>query len=115
MVAITKDGYNRKMAPELFDLLMQSKGFRKETFDDVSLCENLVAALQIEKDRLNPNTKTDAQNERELLMKDQFLIHFRPNSVSVAQSKAFLRSDATIRIEVITRGGIAIAEGRKTH
>jgi hypothetical protein len=50
-----------------------------------------VATLEIETHRLNPDTKMVAQNERELLMKEQFLTHFRNRASSQAGSKVLLR------------------------
>jgi hypothetical protein len=91
MVSITNDGYSRKMAPELLDLAIESKENRDELQNDLSFRQNLLATLQIDKNRLNVDTKMDAQNERELLMKNQFLAHFHHSSVPVTQSKIFLR------------------------
>ena len=64
------------MAPDLLDILRESKSSRDEVRNDVSLRRNLLATLEIEKNRLNPDTKMIAQDERELLMKEQFLTHF---------------------------------------
>jgi hypothetical protein len=57
----------------------------------VSLRQNLLATLEIEKNRMNPDTQMIAQNERELPMKDQFLTHFRHKSAPGIPSKVLLR------------------------
>jgi hypothetical protein len=91
MIALTADGYSRKMAPDLLNLAKASKATNDEVLNDVSLRQNLLATLQIERDRGDPNTKMAAQNERELLMKEQFLIHFNHSSTPGARSKVLLR------------------------
>ncbi len=91
MVELTKDGYNRNMAPDLLDLAERSNGRADEVSNDVSVRENLLATLEIEKDRLRPETKMTAQDERERLMKKQFLEHFRRYSTPEVSSKVLLR------------------------
>ncbi len=73
MRELTKDGYNRKMAPDLLDLAKQSRAEVDKVLNDVSLRENLIETLEVEKNRLATNTKMIAQNERERVMKEQFL------------------------------------------
>ncbi len=91
MVALTNDGYERKMAPDLLDLERGRKGNRDDVLNDVSLRQNLLSTLEIEKNRMNPKTKMIAQNERELLMKEQFLAHFRHKSTPGTSSKVLFR------------------------
>jgi hypothetical protein len=91
MVALTKNGYVRTMAPDLLHLARQSDSNGDETLNDVSLRKNLLGTLEIETYRLNPETKMIAQNQREILMKEQFLLHFRHNSTPAAPSKVLLR------------------------
>jgi hypothetical protein len=91
MVALTKDGYDRTKAPELLSLLEATQNAKDQTVNDISLRENLLATLQIEKDRLKPETKMSAQEKRELLMKEQFLTHFRHDATKVPGSKVLLR------------------------
>lgn len=91
MTELTKDGYNRKMAPELLDLAKGSKGNKDAVVNDMSLRENLIGTLEVEKNRLDANTKLIAQNERERLMKEQFLKHFRRGSAAGTPSKVLLR------------------------
>ena len=89
MMELTRDGYSRKIAPELLDLAKASQGNRDVLVNDVSLRQNLLATLEVETHRLRPETKMLAQNERELLMKEQFLTHFR--SASRTGSKVLFR------------------------
>jgi len=91
MATLTRDGYNRKVAPQLLSLARESSGSRDKIVNDVSLRRNLLATLEIETNRLSPDTKMIAQNERELLMKEQFLAHMRNSSTSQAGSKVLLR------------------------
>src|SRR5207245_11623320 len=65
MQELTKDGYNRKMAPDLLKLAEQSKAGLDTVLNDVSLRQSLVETLEVEKNRLGTDTKMIAQNERE--------------------------------------------------
>jgi len=76
MAQLIQDGYDRKMAPDLVALASGSNGKRDEAVNGISLRQNLLATLEIEKNRSGPDTRMTAQNERELLMKEQFLTHF---------------------------------------
>jgi len=91
MLEITRTGYNRKMAAELFALMQKSKTGRDQLVNGISLRQNLLSTLEIEKNRATPDSKMTAQNERELLMKAQFLEHFRQSSQSEPPFKVFLR------------------------
>jgi hypothetical protein len=91
MMELTKDGYNRKLAPALLDLARKSKEVADETVNGLSLRENLLATLEIEANRLTPETKMTAQNEREKLMKDQFLAHFHQLPAQETSSKVLVR------------------------
>ncbi|HEY6308268.1 MAG TPA: hypothetical protein VI488_17620 [Candidatus Angelobacter sp.] len=91
MVSMTNDGYRREMAPVLLDLALGSKANRDESLNDVSLRESLLSTLEIEENRLSPETKMVAQNKRELLMKQQFLTHLRRASASGTPQKVLLR------------------------
>jgi hypothetical protein len=77
MVELTKDGYKRTMAGQLLELAKKNQAKNDETVNFISLRENVLATLEIEADRAHAETKMMAQNERELLMKTQFLEHFR--------------------------------------
>src|SRR5207253_9037657 len=63
MRELTKDGYNRKMAPDLLNLAEQSKADVDTVWNDVSLRKSLVETLEVEKNRLGADTKMIAQNE----------------------------------------------------
>jgi erythromycin esterase-like protein len=80
MVEITKNGYSRKMAPRLLELARRLSEVKDEKSSGISLRENLVDTLEIEKDRVDPSTRMIAQNERELLMKRQLLEHLQQSS-----------------------------------
>lgn len=87
MLAVTKNGYNRDMSPGLLGLFEKARGTRDEVLNDISLRRSLLATLRIETNRLGAETKMDAQNGRELLMKEQFVSHFQ----SGAPGKVLLR------------------------
>lgn len=90
MAEITKSGgYSRKRSPELLELAQKLSGLKDEQPGGISLCQNLIATLQIDKARTDPATKMLAQNERELLMKEQLLQHLRHDSLQ--GSKVLLR------------------------
>jgi len=80
-------GYNRRMAPELLSLLAGSRAVKDSSPNGISLRENLLATLAIEKDRLEAGTRYSARIRREELMKRQFLAHFR----AAIPGKVFLR------------------------
>jgi hypothetical protein len=90
MVELTRDGYKRSMASELLALAKSTEASRDETVNSISLRENIVATLEIESNRAIGETKMVAQNRRELLMKTQFLEHFRAADAS-GPGKVFLR------------------------
>src|SRR5438132_13942467 len=73
------------------DLAKPSRADVDKVLNDVSLRENLIETLEVEKNRLAINTKMIAQNERERVMKEQFLKHFRLNSKLGAPGKVLLR------------------------
>lgn len=77
IMELTKNGYDRKMAPALLALAQRDGEIKDEISNDVSIRKSLLSTLEIEKNRLKPETKMIAQEERERLMKDQFLEHFR--------------------------------------
>ena len=91
MRELTKDGYNRKMAPDLLKLAEQSKADADTVSNDVPLRENIIETLEVEKNRLGADTKMIAQNERERVMKEQFLKHFRLGSKAGVSGKVLLR------------------------
>jgi hypothetical protein len=76
MVSMIEQGYDRKSAPALLDLLTASSATRDAQPNGISLHQNLLWTLRIEKNRLSGDTRLSAQNQRELLMKQQFLQHY---------------------------------------
>jgi hypothetical protein len=91
MVSLTSNGYSRKMASDLLALMQSSHAERDAVVNGISLRQNLLATLEIEKNRSSPESKMTAQNQRELLMKTQFLEHFRQSSASEPKSKVIFR------------------------
>jgi hypothetical protein len=89
MVDLTRDGYKRTLAEELSALMSGTTPARDVNVNGISLRSNLEVTLEIEKYRANPTTKMMAQNERERLMKTQFIEHL--GAPPDAQSKIFLR------------------------
>src|SRR5947208_16085512 len=79
------------MAPELPDRAKGSKGNKDAVANDMSVRENLIETLEVEKNRLDADTNRIAQNERGRLMKEQFLNHFRRGSAAGTPSKVLLR------------------------
>jgi len=91
MVEISKSGYQRKMAPQLLQLVQGMGSVQDHTINDTSLVESLRATLEIETDRLNPDTKLPAQIRRESLMKDQFQFYYAKNVIQGSDAKVMLR------------------------
>ena len=93
MVALTTNGYSRPLAPELLGLLSSSRLAKDAVVNGISLRENLILSLQIERDRMSKDTRPAAQQRRELLMKQQFLDHYRngdPGKVLIRFGQAHL-------------------------
>src|SRR5207245_5785339 len=76
---------------DLLKLAEQSKAGLDTVLNDVSLRQSLVETLEVEKNRLGTDTKMIAQNERERVMKEQFLKHFRLNLKAGTSGKVLLR------------------------
>jgi len=91
MLGVTKAGYERKMAPELLDLAHELTNIRDLAVDDASLVGNLRSTLEIESNRLKPETKFSAQVGRESLMKELFLLHYREHIGSNSKAKVLAR------------------------
>jgi hypothetical protein len=90
MVEMTEGGYNRTMAPHLLDLMRKTKATSDKKLNDLSLHESLLETLEVETNRLSADTKLIAQDERERLMKKQFLQHYRHASLTGMPSKVLL-------------------------
>jgi hypothetical protein len=91
MMEITKSGYNRNMAPDLLQRMPEPTAIRDPWINDASLLANVKATLEIDSDRLNPDTKLRAQLRRESLMKGLFLLHYQKNISSGSEAKIMLR------------------------
>jgi hypothetical protein len=72
---ITK-GYNRKMAPDLLNVLVNYKALKADSFPS-PLYESIVSSLKIDSARVYPDSKFKAQQLREELMKDYFIMHYK--------------------------------------
>ncbi|UWZ82947.1 hypothetical protein [Occallatibacter riparius] len=79
MDALTKSGYQRSMTAQLLQLAAAPPQHDK-TINDISLYKSLLATLQIDSFRSVPTTKMAAQQDREQLMKTQFLAHLRAHA-----------------------------------
>ena len=90
MASLASNGYNRKMASDLLALMQSSHAEHDAVVNSISLRQNLLATLEIETNRARPESRMTAQNQRELLMKMQFLEHLRASGSDPA-SKVFLR------------------------
>jgi hypothetical protein len=122
MAEIVQNGYARKLAPDLMKLLERTRGADARV-NGLSLRENLLATLRIETDRLGPDTRMIAQNERERLMKNQFLAHFQQEAANAAPTRIFFRFGRNHLHRGYDARGIstlgnfiaefAVAEGRK--
>jgi hypothetical protein len=86
MVEMTKSGYRRNQAPDLLTLLRQASGVK-----DASLRLNIERTLEIDIDRLSPNTRFEASFRRETLMKELFLAHYRETSKGSPKTKVMAR------------------------
>lgn len=91
MQAITKDGYQRRLAPQLLQLAKAGRAAHDAEVNDISLYESLKATLQIDAYRADPATKMRAQQSRELLMKTQFLKHLQAHDEPGKPAKILLR------------------------
>lgn len=91
MVEISKSGYQRNMAPQLVELMQGMGSVQDRTINETSLVESIRSTLEVESDRLNPDTKLPAQIRRESLMKDLFQVHYAKNVVQGSDAKVMLR------------------------
>jgi hypothetical protein len=57
MVSLTSNGYSRKMASDLLALMQSSHAERDAAVNGISLRQNLLATLEIEKNRSSPNQR----------------------------------------------------------
>jgi hypothetical protein len=90
MAEMARGGYKRGLAPDLLRLMPDPASIQDQTVNDVSLAENIRTTLEIENDRLNPETRFSAQQRRESLMKQLFVAHYQ-RMLAEGQSKIMLR------------------------
>lgn len=91
MTDLVRDGYQRSMAEKLLTLAKAIRTDRDMRVNDISLRDNILATLEIDKNRADPASKMEAQNDRERLMKTQFVEHLRTRSGFILPSKVLLR------------------------
>lgn len=119
MAALTANGYQRSLAPELLDLLQAAHMGRDRELNGISLRANLLATLEIEKDRAAAATRFSAQARRELLMKQQFVEHYRASDgrdkvlVRFGQSHLFRGYDNARGISTLGNFVAELAVGEK--
>jgi hypothetical protein len=90
MAELVRGGYKRGLAPDLLRLMPDSASIQDQTVNGVSLAENIRATLEIESDRLQPETRFSAQQRREALMKQLFVEHYQ-RMLAEGQSKILFR------------------------
>src|SRR5260370_36603709 len=90
MVEITKTGYSRIMAPELLRLAQSATGIRDQAINDSSLYTNVVATLEIERDRLS-RARLSASLRRESLLENLFLFPYAKRSSGRRDPQCSLR------------------------
>ena len=84
---MTKTGYQRSMSPELLRRLQNATQVKDILRGGVSLQESISSTLQVEIDRLNNNTRLQASNRREAVMKKLFHRYYQKSP----KSKVFAR------------------------
>jgi hypothetical protein len=79
MVALTKDGYKRPLAPQLLQLAADMGDVKDTSPGGISLREQIVRTLEVELERANRqgNDRLAASVRRETAMKEFFLAHYR--------------------------------------
>ena len=91
MVETTKSGYKRQMAPGLLGVLPSTGAVQDVTVNDISLAENIRVTLEVESDRLGPDTRLAASLRRESAMKELFLRHYQRTVPRESNAKVMLR------------------------
>jgi hypothetical protein len=87
MAALTAAGYQRSQAPRLLQLLADATLAHDASPGGISLRHSLEDTLRVESERLDRAHILTAQQDREDVMKRQFLTHFE----AAAPGKVFLR------------------------
>ena len=117
---ITKSGYQRIMAPELLRRLHDATDAKDILRGGVSLKNNLLRTLEVEVDRLSNDTRLQASNRREALMKELFYFNYQKNP----KGKVFARFGRNHLHRGLDRRGVstlgnfiaelAVAQGLRT-
>ncbi len=87
MAELTATGYERSRAPELLPLLAKATVVRDAQPGGISLRRNLEESLRVDGERLDREHRLIAQQDREEVMKRQFVAHMEAG----APGKVFLR------------------------
>jgi hypothetical protein len=79
MVDLTKDGYQRTMAPKLLELAGRMGEIKDSTPGGISLRQQVLRTLEVEVERANRQgtDRLTASVRRETVMKEFFLAHYR--------------------------------------
>jgi hypothetical protein len=77
MAEIVSHGYNRKRAPELLQMAKSAAPTHDVVAGGESLWKSTLDTLQVESLRAGPGTRYFASDERERVMKNQFLVHLK--------------------------------------
>lgn len=72
-----KEGYNRRMSPDLLRILSNYRPARDKKYNHTSLFDNIISSLKIDSSRNYTDSRFKAQLLRENLMKDYFLEQYR--------------------------------------
>lgn len=91
MSEMTEAGYTRKMAPELLQLMQKLTGVHDVMVNNTSLLNDIKSTLEIDIDRMAPDSKLSASVRREALMKQLFLQHYDSDSHTGSMGKIMLR------------------------
>jgi hypothetical protein len=85
-VDMVANGYQRRMAPALLQLVRSAAGVTDRLIGDVSLRDSLLRTLEVEADRL-PGSSLRASERREAVMKELFHAYW----VKAGRTRVFLR------------------------
>jgi len=101
-VDAVKNGYQRKMAPALLQLMKAATAVKDPSIDGASLRNNLLKSLEVETDRFT-EARLSASLRREAVMKELFLDHWRKQG----KTKVFLRFGRNHLHRGIDRRGVS--------
>ena len=78
-LTLTQGGYQRAAAPGLLQHVRSAGAINDVTIGGVSLRDSIIRTLEIEVDRMSPNTRLQASTRREMLMKELFFGYWQSN------------------------------------